>query len=120
MIKDPQRVGADGGDQGELHFEPIRQLPSSGLKEKTFAGDIIVSHSESGHHHSFAKNEGVRYFESKNPFVAYLSVAGDQEVMLEHHRSYDTHGTWIFGPGLYELTRAREYVCASENRAVED
>jgi hypothetical protein len=103
--------------QGDVLLRRVDQIPSS-AKEKKFVSGVVVAHSETGHHHSFAKNCGVTYFETNDPTVAFLRV--DSASLLEHHRSFDTHAAILFSPGNYELRRPTEYVSAAEKRIVQD
>lgn len=107
----------DHCDQGELHFRKIKALPKA-AREKPFEGAVIVGHSETGHHHAFDAKCGVKYYESDNPFIAYLSIASPS--LLEHHRSFDDHAAYLFPPGTYEVRKRREYVPEEEARAVAD
>lgn len=103
-------------DQGELHFR-VAKIPAS-AKPRKDVGDVVVGHSETGHHHSFSKACGVTYYETANPLIGYLSIS--QESLLEHHRSYDDHAAYVFPPGTYEVRKRREYVSPEETRAVAD
>lgn len=105
------------GRQGDVWFTRIEKLPE-GLKQTQTDGPVIVAHSETGHHHSFAKGCGVQYFESANPFIAYLRV--ESASLLEHHRADDTHTAFKFEPGIYELRRPGEYMDEEELRMVQD
>lgn len=107
----------DGCDQGELHFRSIKRLPKS-AKLREDAAAVVVGHSETGHHHSFARECGVKFYETKDPLIGYLMVSGPS--LLEHHRSFDNHAAILFPPGVYEVRRRREYVSRDEQRAVAD
>lgn len=104
--------------QGDVLFVVVASIPAD-AKPKPRVGDIVVAHSETGHHHSFGKNCGVTYYTTNDPFVAYLSV--DSPSLLEHHRPNDApHGAYAFAPGLYQVRRPSEYVSADEERMVQD
>jgi len=105
------------GAQGDVIFRRVKSIPKSATK-KAVDGPVIVAHSETGHHHAFAKECGVTYYTTKDPMVAFLRV--DSSSVLEHHRSFDTHAPVMFDPGCYELRRPREYVSRDEQRMVAD
>lgn len=105
------------GRQGDVLFTRIAAIPA-GARVQKFEGATIVAHSETGHHHAFAKGCGVTYYVTNDPMVAYLSV--EEPSLLEHHRSFDTHAGFVFEPGCYELRRPREYVSPEEQRMVVD
>lgn len=102
--------------QGDVYFRRINEIPTTAKPVDKFDG--IVAHSETGHHHKFAKMEGLSYYTTQDPTVAYLRLEAPNA--LEHHRAFDTHGTISFEPGCYEARRPVEYVSASEKRIVAD
>lgn len=103
--------------QGDVIFRRVKSIPKTAT-EKRFDGPVVVAHSETGHHHAFAKQEGLTYYETRDPMVAYLRL--ESSAVLEHHRSFDTHAPYLFEAGCYELRRPREYVARYEQRMVED
>jgi len=113
---EPARFKTQGA-QGDVFFRRVKSIPKTATA-KEFSGPIIIAHSETGHHHSFAKHEGVTYYETRDPMVAYLRL--ESASLLEHHRSFDTHGAVHFEAGCYELRRPREYVSRDEARMVVD
>jgi hypothetical protein len=107
--------------QGELTITRIKSLPKQAklvTDPKKFAnGAPIVGHSETGHHHVM-RGEGVQFFETSDPLVCYLQIS--TESALTHLRDYDTHGTQNFPPGVYHVSKAREYISPAEQRMVAD
>ena len=97
------------GIQGDVCFTRVDELPEGLVPLQPEQGQIIVAHSETGHHHAFdADDEDVTVFEDpNNPLVAYVQVKGPGSD-LKHHRSYDTHETVNFTSGLYKVNRQRE------------
>lgn len=98
--------------QGDLLICRIDALPKGIVAMKAEAGQFIVAHSETGHHHVIAERPGVQVYTSNDPLVSYLQVidATEQtEALLEHLRGHDTHESIAIPPGVYELRRQREY-----------
>lgn len=86
-------VATDKGHfQGELYIGPVQVLPE-GLDKETPRenGDIIVGHSETGHHHVIHQPD-VRLLETSDPLVCFL-VAEGAYADLVHQREHDTHPT---------------------------
>jgi hypothetical protein len=104
-------VAADEGHfQGELYIGPVigdgtdEDLGTEAAAEN---GEIIVGHSETGHHHVIAAAEA-RLIESGDPLLAYLDVRG-AAASLVHKRSHDTHPTLrLKGKGVRKVVRQRE------------
>lgn len=115
-IKAP-RTFRNQAAQGDLLFRRVADVPATATIKADFNG--VVAHSETGHHHKFAQVQGLTYYTTSEPTVAYLRVESPT-ALLEHHRSFDTHESFSFAPGVYELRRPLEYVSASENRVVAD
>ena len=81
----------------------------------------IVAHSETGHHHVIGEEETEYYTnpDDGDGMSAYLVVKGIVGGILKHLREFDTHEPLLIPPGIYKLTRQREYVPAGWRR-VED
>ena len=98
--------------QGDVLFRRVPKVPD-GYKQAERKGPLIVSHSETGHHHAI-HDDNVRMMEPVNPgdgLVCYLQMDGTH-VDVVHHRSYDTHETirLIGMPGdVWEVRRQREH-----------
>ncbi len=97
--------------QGDIFIRRVTEMPK-GLREmKVEGGRYIVAHSETGHHHVIDATPAAKVWLSDDPMVSYLQVveATDAvETLLEHMRSFDTHETIKFSPGIYEIRRQRE------------
>lgn len=114
-------------DQGELYFDRISAIPSTAVEATSKHiqnGDIVVGHSETGHHH-VVRGVGVTYYEDQNdPMKAYLRISTDGleggGADLVHLRGHDTHTTLAFSPGMYEIRKHREYISEDELREVQD
>ena len=96
--------------QGDLLITRIERLPT-GVRVLLSSVEVIVAHSETGHHH-VAIGEAFRYLvpEDTGPeagLVAYLEVLRDH-VDVVHRRDWDTHEPYRLGPGIYQLDRQRE------------
>ncbi len=104
------------GCQGDVFFCRVETLPS-GVVERPRTGELVISHSETGHHHSIA-DKAVSCFEVPgDTLTCYLRLDdGLSEdiggVDVVHHRSYDTHETLrLLGkPGdVWSVRRQREW-----------
>jgi hypothetical protein len=97
------------GFQGDVMFERIAKLPpTAALRER--AGHIVVSHSETGHHHVVRDDLTVHFEDTGNPLICYLSLSCNP-CDVEHMRSYDTHETIrLLGNAgtIYKVRRQRE------------
>lgn len=102
--------------QGDVHFTRINKLPEGIKPVPAESGRVLVTHSETGHHHIMGADH-VTMFASDNPLVCYLYV--EQPTDLLHLRGYDTHAPITFQPGCYEVRRQREWTPESFRR-VED
>lgn len=94
--------------QGDVMFVKIDSLPKNERLEpvKPKNGNLIVAHSETGHHHVIAaeKNEMFLDLEQKN--TGYLTVYEPSEVV--HLREEDTHETLNLSEGNYMVRYQRQ------------
>lgn len=105
--------------QGDMLIRRINELPENVTIEKSERGKFILAHSETGHHHSVKEQEGIKFYANDNdPFIAYL-VVNNTKAYVEHERSFDTHETIAFDPGIYEIRRQREYTPEGFRRAMD-
>jgi hypothetical protein len=71
-------------------------------------GQLIIAHSESGHHHVIDRPKQADLLINKtNQFIGRLVVNDDCEV--KHLRSFHTHETLKLPKGKYVLRYRREY-----------
>lgn len=108
--------------QGDVMFVRVSALPDAVKALEPVNGRIVVTHSETGHDHVMVldrdtETPAVRMYSGDNPLVAWLQV--NRPTALEHLRPHDTHEPIMFGPGIYEVRRQREYTPAGF-RKVED
>lgn len=98
--------------QGDVMFIKRDALPEGVKEEAPVNGKIVVTHSETGHDHVMvldreAETPAVQMYTSDDPLKAWLAV--NRPTALEHLRGHDTHKPIMFGPGIYEVRRQREY-----------
>lgn len=68
---------------------------------------LIVTHSETGHHHVLDRKDAQMFENKDNALEAFLVLHRESE--LTHLRSYDTHEPILLAPGQYKIRRQREY-----------
>lgn len=94
--------------QGDMLIRRITSLPENVKAVSAEQGTYILAHSETMHNHIVKAAPDVEFYQHANDnFIAYLVV--NNEACVEHMRSFDTHETIKFGPGIYEIRRQREY-----------
>lgn len=95
--------------QGDIRIVKLDAVPDvSGMEEVAREnGTLIVTHSETGHHHVLEKTSS-RMFQSKDDeFTAILLL--DETDVLKHKRPHDTHAPIQMEAGAYKVLRQREY-----------
>ena len=102
--------------QGDVLIERIDALPANRKKLKREHGRVVLAHGEvTGHHHSLI-DEHVDLFETADEAgVTYLEV---REAMAA--LTHQEHSTIVLDPGVYRVTRQREYVAPDIARNVAD
>lgn len=105
--------------QGDCLLRKITALPPGVKKVAAEDGQFIIAHSETGHNHCVKEREAVQLYASVDQFRGYLVVGGREPVVLEHHRSFDTHQALEVKPGTYEIRRQREYTPQGFRRAAD-
>lgn len=106
MTKSFNRVGA----QGELRFIRLPddyEIPPGAIEVGPVNGQIIVGHSETGHHHVMTA-ERVKMFRLPGSITDCLLIV-DKPDELRHLREYDTHESLKFQEGKYKAITGREY-----------
>jgi hypothetical protein len=93
--------------QGDIYIMRTNMEVPKDAKEVKPEGDhLIVTHSETGHHHVMER-ENVKMYTLPDALTSLLVVT--EESVLKHLRSYDTHEPIKFTPGNYIVRRQREY-----------
>lgn len=102
--------------QGDVLFRRVDALPPGLVSAAAVNGQVIVTHSETGHNHVMVLDRpglagvlpAVEMFNHKdNALLSWLKV--NRPTALEHQRPHDTHAPIMFAPGIYEVRRQREY-----------
>jgi len=100
------------GAQGDILIIRCADIPDGARPVPRDAGKLIVTHSETGHHHVIERPR-VDMYQGDDPLVAWLDVHGDADLPqlaeLVHCRPHDTHETIGLAPGKYEVRRQREH-----------
>lgn len=95
--------------QGDVDITPTTdEIPSDALKHARENGAIIVTHSETGHHHVIEHPDVVMYDDKTNELISWLEVTCEL-AELKHLRSHDTHESLFLPKGRYKIGRQREY-----------
>lgn len=104
--------------QGDVYLVPIVAIPPEALANPVAAenGKLIVTHSETGHHHVVMERPEVQMFAGMDVFRAFLNVEGDP-VELVHLREHHTHETQIVAPGAWLIQRQAAYTPQGWERA---
>lgn len=98
--------------QGELAFVSVKSIPkdAKAIKADLLGNDLIVGHSESGHHHVLrgsGKADWQVFQDPKDPLTCYLKLSEDTTV--EHLKvGSDAHAAFALGAGLWKISRQQE------------
>lgn len=93
--------------QGDIYIRRVDSLPANATEVKPENGQVIVTHSETLHHHVMdAAN--VKMYSLPDSIMDCLLVV-DSPTALEHLREHDTHEPIMFERGIYHVRRQREY-----------
>ena len=94
--------------QGDVYIRKVTTpIPDNAVEVPPEGKYVIVTHSETGHHHVMER-EKVKMYTLPDSIMDCLLVVNDP-VALEHLRSYDTHEPIMFDKGTYHVRRQREY-----------
>ena len=96
--------------QGDIYITRIRKLPEGVEPMKPEGDRVIVTRSETGHHHVMLAERTRAYTVPSSAgmkVILHVLEGGD---VLEHLRPHDTHEAIRFEPGYYLVRRQREYV----------
>jgi hypothetical protein len=97
--------------QGDVAFIRVAKLPDGLVEVPRDNGRLIVTHSETGHHHAIDSMHARMFADPKDPLVCYLVNECDA-VDVVHHRSWDTHETVrLLGEhgAVWQVRRQREW-----------
>lgn len=101
--------------QGDVAFLRVKAVPEKAEEVKRENGALIVTHSETGHHHAVL-NAGVQLFAVPgDSMVSYMRIpATAKHADVVHQRPWDTHETLRLladgeGETIYEIRRQREH-----------
>ena len=94
--------------QGDVYITKIADgVPANAVEVHPEGDHIIVTHSETGHHHVMEK-DSVKMYTLPNSIMDCLLVV-ENPTALRHLRDYDTHEPILFEKGTYRVRRQREY-----------
>lgn len=94
--------------QGDVYIRRVSSLPAKVELVAPENGKLIVTHSETGHHHVMLAERTKMYRIPDSIMDIFLEV--EEATPLEHLRPHDTHEAIMFEPGIYHVRRQREYV----------
>ena len=92
--------------QGDVCFVRVDEVPTSAT-EQPQTKQVIVTHSETGHHHVINDAANVWLYSTKDQMVSYLKVQGHADVV--HLRDFDTHEPVRLPEGIWEIHRQEEH-----------
>jgi len=93
--------------QGDILIQRIQKLPANVVPVAPENGKVIVTHSETGHHHVMLAERTKAYRLPDSIMDIFLTV--EEGDVLEHLRQHDTHESIKFDAGIYHVRRQREY-----------
>lgn len=96
--------------QGDVYFVRVSDdfvVPENFVEVAPENGKLIVTHSETGHHHVMSPLNAHMFRNPDSEYDAVLVI--DRPTALEHERSFDTHAPILFTEGTYKVRRQREY-----------
>lgn len=94
--------------QGDILIQRVDKLPTGVVPVAPENDRVIVTHSETGHHHVMLAKRTKAYKLPDSIMDIFLAV--EEGDTLEHLRQHDTHESIAFEPGIYHVRRQREYV----------
>jgi hypothetical protein len=105
-MKDVSQIGC----QGDVLFRRVAGIPLE-YKKQERGQELVVAHSETGHHHVIGEASVAMYVAPGDPLVCYLQL-GEGACEVVHQRPFDTHEALrLLGkPGdIWEVRRQREH-----------
>jgi hypothetical protein len=100
--------------QGEITLIRIGDVtgtaPEGYTPLATEGGNLVIGHSETGHHHVMEPTTAKAFVADKAPEgLRILRLIVEQPTVLEHLRGHDTHEPLMVPPGEYDVRIAREH-----------
>lgn len=93
--------------QGDIYIRRVESLPENAVRVKPENGVVIVTHSETGHHHVMEADR-VEMYSIPDSIMDVLLVV-NEPTELRHLREFDTHESIHFDKGVYHVHRQREH-----------
>lgn len=93
--------------QGDIYIRRVDSLPENAVRVNPENGVVIVTHSETGHHHVMEADRVEMYSLPDSIMDCLLVVKEPTE--LRHLREFDTHEPIMFDAGTYHVHRQREH-----------
>lgn len=104
--------------QGDVLFTRLDARPTElGKAVEPENGNIIITHSETGHHHVMSPHAVAAFQHAVNPFILFVKV--ERVTELTHLREHHTHEAIEFKPGWYRVNRQREFRNQAIQRAID-
>ena len=98
------------GAQGDVMFRRVPSVPQGYELQKT-EGEIVVAHSETGHHHTVSASNALLFTRPGDNMLSFLQMKGNDPLEVLHHRPYDTHEPMCLrgeSGTVWEVRRQRE------------
>ena len=106
--------------QGDVMLQRVSDIPKDAVEAEAVNGQLIVTHSETGHNHIIENGDDVALLQDpEDELQGYLQVQDGAEVELKHLREHHTHETIIIPAGNYVVRRQREYTPEGYRRAAD-
>jgi hypothetical protein len=99
------------GAQGDVLFRKVDAVPAD-YKPQRPSDQIIVAHSETGHHHTVSGANVTLFAKAGDLMTSYLQMKCEGVVPVIHHRPFDTHkpmGLRGESGTVWEIRRQREH-----------
>jgi len=101
--------------QGDVYIRRVESMPTNVIPVNPEHGKVIVTHSETGHHHVMDADSVTMYRLPDSILDCYIKV--NDPTFLEHLREHDTHEPILFEKGTYHVRRQREYTAEGFRKA---
>lgn len=105
--------------QGDMDIWRIDEAPADIKPEPSEGGNFILTHSETGHHHVVKETPEIEFYQHANDNNKAYLVVNQEQALVEHLRSHDTHETIALPWGIYEIRRQIESAPEGWRRAID-